>query len=214
MERKDNEIDITELGNPAKPQGEYGKQMLQDMNEHHASVTEWGLTYFNVAENAVLLDIGCGGGATLKRLAVLSPKGKIYGIDYSDISVQESTSFNQKLIDSGMMKILSGSVERMPFASSTFDGITTVESFYFWPKPEQNLREVRRILKEDGIFLLIADIYGGYDFDEHTKDNIQKYDLYNPSPEEFERLFRDAGFSNVAVHLKDGTSWICVEGRK
>ena len=214
MGREENFIDITELGNPAKPQGEYGKQMLHSMNEHHALVTEWGLSFFHGAEDAVLLDIGCGGGATLKRLAELSPKGKLYGIDYSEVSVQESISFNQKLIDAGKMRILSGSVESMPFPDSTFDGITTVESFYFWPEPEQNLKEVRRVLKEDGVFLLIADIYGGYDFDEHTKDNIQKYGLYNPSPEEFERLFVNAGFSVVKVHLKEDTSWICVEGRK
>ena len=70
------------------------------------------------------------------------------------------------------------------------------------------------MLKENGVFLLIADIYGGYDFDEHTKDNIEKYHLFNPTPEEFEKLFRSAGFSGVTVHLKEGTSWICVEGRK
>jgi len=214
MERKENEIDITELGNPAKPQGEYGKQMLQSMNEHHASVTEWGLSFLNIRDDAALLDIGCGGGATLKRLAELSPKGKIYGIDYSEVSVRESTVFNQTLIDAGKMEILSGSVECMPFPDSTFDGITTVESFYFWPEPGQNLREVRRVLKEDGVFLLIADIYGGYDFDAHTQDNIRKYNLYNPSPDEFEQLFRNAGFSIVKVHLKEETSWICVEGRK
>ena len=207
-------IDITELGNPAKPQGEYGKQMLQDMNEHHASVTEWGLSFLNMPEDAVALDIGCGGGATLRRLADRCPNGRIYGIDYSDVSVKESTAFNRQLIDAGRMEVLTGSVESMPFADSFFDRITTVESFYFWPDPAQNLKEVRRVLKPGGVFLLIADIYGGYDFDEHTKDNIRKYDLYNPSPEEFEKLFRDAGFSTVTVHLQEGTSWICVEGRK
>jgi len=62
--------------------------------------------------------------------------------------------------------------------------------------------------------LLIADIYGGYDFDEHTLENIRKYHLYNPEPAEFERLFWEAGFSVVTVHLKEGTSWICVEGIK
>jgi len=207
-------VDITELGNPAKPQGTYGKQMLRDMNEHHASVTEWGLSFLDISDDATVLDIGCGGGATLKRLAECSSKGRIYGIDYSNVSVQESIAFNKELVDAGKMEILSGSVESMPFPDSTFDGITTVESFYFWPDPEQNLKEVRRILKKDGVFLLIADIYGGYDLDEHAKENIRKYNLYNPSPEEFERLFCNAGFSNVTIHLKDETSWICVEGRK
>ena len=209
-----SDIDITELGNPAKPQGTYGKVMLQDMNAHHASVTEWGLHFLKIPKDAVLLDIGCGGGATLKKLAERAPEGKVYGLDYSDVSVRESTAFNQELVDEGKIEIRTGSVESMPFPDCVFDGITTVESFYFWPDPEQNLKEVRRVLKETGIFLLIADIYGGYEFDEHTKENIEKYHLFNPAPEEFEQLFRNAGFSGVAVHLKEGTSWICVEGHK
>ena len=207
-------IDITEKGNPRKQQGEYGKQMLQEMNEHHSPVTEWGLSCLSVPDNAALLDIGCGGGATLKRLARFVPQGKVYGIDYSDISVKESMMYNQTLIEEGRMEITFGSVEAMPYADNSFDGITTVESFYFWPNPVKSLREVLRVLKEQGVFLLIADIYGGYSFDEHTLDNIQKYDLYNPTPEEFQRLFIEAGFHEIYVHLKEGTSWICVEGRK
>ena len=120
------EIDITELGNPAKPQGTYGQQMLQDMNEHHASVTEWGLSFLELPEDAAALDIGCGGGATLKRLAQRSPKGRVYGIDYSEVSVQESTAFNKELVEAGKMEILSGSVASMPFPDSAFDGITSV----------------------------------------------------------------------------------------
>lgn len=216
---------ITELGNPRSPQGDYGRMMLADMNDHHTPVTEWGLSFLHIendlenpsddrsGKNVALLDIGCGGGATLRRLAEMAPEGMIRGIDYSEISVQESTSFNQNLVDSGRMEILFGSVEQMPFPNHSFDGITTVESFYFWPDPLENLKEVRRVLKPGGTFLLIADIYGGYDFDEHTKENIRKFNLFNPTPEEFEQLLVNAGFQNVQIHLKEGTSWICAEGR-
>ena len=208
----EDEVDITEQGNPGKPEGEYGRMMLADMNEHHTPVTEWGLGFLHVKADAQLLDIGCGGGATLRRLAGKAPEGKICGIDYSETSVGESTAFNRDLIEAGRMEIVSGSVEAMPFGDGTFDGITTVESFYFWPDPVENLKEVCRVLRPGGTFLLIADIYGGYDFDEHTLDNIRKYNLFNPTPEEFAELLRQAGFSKIMVHMKEGTSWICVEG--
>lgn len=204
---------ITELGNPKKPQGEYGRQMLESMNERHASVTEWGLSFLQMPADAKLLDIGCGGGATLKRLSEISPSGRITGLDYSETSVAKSKEYNRGEVERGRMEIHMGSVEAMPFAANAFDGITTVESFYFWPDPRENLKEVRRVLKPDGVFLLIADIYGGYAFDEHTKENIRKYDLFNPTPEEFETMFLEAGFSSVRIHLNPGTSWICVEGR-
>ena len=213
MSEQGNMVDITEQGNPRKPEGTCGSRMLQDMNEHHSPVTEWGLSFLQVPENASLLDIGCGGGATLRRLSRISPQGMVYGIDYSDVSVAESTAYNRELVEAGRVRIVSGSVETMPFADQMFDGITTVESFYFWPDPAENLKEVRRVLKASGVFLLIADIYGGYDLDEHALENIRKYDLFNPSPEEFCELFRKAGFSSAQAHLKEGTSWICVEGR-
>ena len=205
---------ITELGNPKKPEGEYGRLMLEDMNEHHASVTEWGLSFLNVPQDAALLDIGCGGGATLARLSAFSPNGMIYGLDYSETSVAKSAEYNRALVDAGRMRISLGSVDAMPFEDDSFDGITTVESFYFWPDPKENLKEVRRVLKPNGVFLLIADIYGGYAFDEHTKENIRKYALFNPTPAEFEALFAAAGFNDTKGHLKEGCSWICVEGRK
>ena len=45
-------------------------------------------------------------------------------------------------------EVLEGSVEALPFADDGFDKIITVESFYFWPDPQENLKEVRRVLKE------------------------------------------------------------------
>ena len=98
--------------------------------------------------------------------------------------------------------------------TDTFDGIITVESFYFWPDPQNDLKEVLRILRPASSFLLIADIYGGYEFDQETLTNIRQFDLFNPTPDEFRDLFLNAGFSGVNIHLKDGTSWICAEGIK
>ena len=207
------EIDITEMGNPAKPQGKYGEMMLDRMNESHSAVTEWGLSYLTVADDAKLLDIGCGGGATLAKLAGIVRSGKVYGIDYSDVSVRKSKEYNKDLVGSGRIEVLKGSVSDMMFEDGTFDGIVTVESFYFWPDPEESLKEVRRVLKDTGTFLLIADIYDTEELPDKAVENIRKYGLRNLKPEEFRDMFMKAGFSDVSVHLKDGTTWICVEGR-
>ena len=53
-----------------------------------------------------------------------------------------------------------------------------------------------------------------YDFDEEVLTNIRQFDLFNPTPDEFRELFVKAGFREVNIHLKDGTSWICAEGIK
>lgn len=70
------------------------------------------------------------------------------------------------------MKVLEGSVESLSFADDTFDKITTVESFYFWPAPQENLKEVRRVLKPGGTFVLVADTYNKEGLDPKTLETF------------------------------------------
>ena len=210
----EGDIPDTLLGNPGKPEGEAGAAMLSRMNTSHGPVTEWALSFIDPAGAERILDIGCGGGATIGRLAKLAPQARITGLDHSPVSVRESRVFNRELIEAGRAEVLEASVEDLPFPDNSFDRITTVESFYFWPDPQENLKEVRRILKPGGRFYLIADIYGKAGLDQAALENIELYDLFNPSKEEFHILFRNAGFMAVKIHVKEGTDWICVEGIK
>ena len=208
------QAEITESGNPRKPEGEDGKKMLERMNESHHNVTGWALSLWEIQGNDNILDIGCGGGAALFRMAEHVTDGHLTGIDYSPVSVETSRATNAESVAAGKMEILEGSVEKLPFEAETFDKIVTVESFYFWPNPQENLKEVRRVLKTGGTFLLVADIYEKPGLPREVKDNIRKFHLFNPTREQFKNLFREAGFTETKIHTKDGEDWICVEGTK
>lgn len=212
MER--NEDDVTRLGNPAKPTGEAGEEMLLRMNESHFAVTGWALEHWTTGENDFILDIGCGGGATLKRLSERVPSGRLFGIDYSPVSVALSKKTNAADIASGKTTITEGSVSALPFAENTFDKIVTVESFYFWQDPANDLREVLRVLKPGGRFLLVADIYGKDGLSERALENIRSYRMNNPTLDEFRSMFERAGFSETSLLTKNGTDWLCVDGVK
>ena len=188
--------------------------MLKRMNESHSPVTCWALEHWQIAPGEEILDIGCGGGATLKRMGEKITTGHLTGIDYSPVSVETSLKTNRQDVESGKMKVLEGSVEALPFADDGFDKIITVESFYFWPNPQENLKEVRRVLKTGGTFLLVADIYEKPGLPREVKDNIRKFHLFNQTREQFKNLFREAGFAETRIHTKDGEDWICVEGTK
>ena len=188
--------------------------MLQRMNQSHYSVTGWALEHFSFSGNDRILDIGCGGGETLFRLAGLVPGGKLWGLDHSSVSVEQSRRRNEQLIALGRLELSEGSVSGMPYEDNSFDRIITVESFYFWPDPANDLKEVFRVLAPGGQFLIVADIYGGADLDEDSLRSVEKFRLFNPTPEEFRSLLTCAGFKNVFIHTKEGTTWICAEGRK
>ena len=76
--------------NTRKPVGFGGKIMVAMMNFGHSAMAEWGLRFLQLAPNAMVLDCGCGGGANIKTLLKLCPKGKVQGIDYSAVSVEKN----------------------------------------------------------------------------------------------------------------------------
>ena len=59
---------------------------------------------------------------------------------------------------------------------------------------------------------MIADIYQKEHMAEKTMENIKQYQLFNPTKEEFRRLFEQAGFTGIEIHTKEGEDWICVKG--
>lgn len=208
------EHEITKQGNPRKPEGVAGEEMLERMNVSHYEVTGWALGLWKIEEKDVILDIGCGGGMTLKRMSKMVKEGHLTGVDYSAVSVQKSRKMNESDIKSGKMEVIEASVEAMPFSEFSFDKVITVESFYFWPNPQENLKEVYRVLRKGGIFHLVADIYGKEGLNEKQLSNIEEYQLFNPTKEDFVTLLENAGFKEVVAYTKEGTDWICMEGKK
>ena len=53
--------------NCAHPKGRMGRAMLKFMNLCHAPLTNWGLSLVDIQDGWTMLDIGCGGGATLGK---------------------------------------------------------------------------------------------------------------------------------------------------
>ena len=212
MERPLTESEITALGNPGCPTGEAGAQMLQRMNRSHAAVTAWGLSFLALSPDDRVLDIGCGGGAALHMMAQRVTEGHLTGIDRSETAAAQSRLTNAAEIAQGKTDICTGDAAALPFPDGAFTKAVTVESFYFWPDPQENLREVRRVLAPGGRFALIADIHGRDNLPAEILENIRRYHLFNPTPQEYRTLLENAGFTGVQVHLKSGTEWICAEG--
>jgi SAM-dependent methyltransferase len=180
------------------------------MNFGHSGLTRWGLAKVEISENATVLDIGCGGGRTLERLASPPRLGKAIGIDYSKDAVAVARKRNQRLIASGRVEVVHGSVSSMPFPDATFDFVSAVESYYFWPDIAADLAEVRRVMKPSGQLVIIAGMYRGSRFDKRNERLIRAGGMRCFSVQEFEETLKDAGFPMVAVTVEPRKEWICV----
>ena len=129
-----------------KPSGWLGMRMARAMNLSHATMTDWGLQQLTAVKGAAILDVGCGGGRTVQKLASLAPEGTVIGLDYSPASVAVSRETNAKEIEAGRVRIEQGSVAALPFPDGAFDIVTAVETHYYWPDLPANVREILRVL--------------------------------------------------------------------
>ncbi len=198
------------LSQSGRPRGWFGRTLVRGMNLGHSGLTRWGLSKVEIPEHATVLDIGCGGGRTVERLASVARDGKAVGIDYSEDAVAVARKRNKQLIVSGRVEVLHGTVSSIPFPDATFDCVTAVESYYFWPDMAADLAEVRRVMKPKGQLVIIAGTYRGSKFDKRNMKLIRVGNMKCFSAGEFEDTLHDAGFPNVAVTAEPRKGWICV----
>ncbi|HKA23874.1 MAG TPA: class I SAM-dependent methyltransferase [Candidatus Eisenbacteria bacterium] len=197
-----------------KPRGWLGRFVLCSMNARHAGVTDWGLRHVSIAATDTVLDVGCGGGRTLAKLARAASQGSAHGIDYSTESVHAARRLNREAIARGQVTVQEASVSAMPFAEGSFDLVTAVETHFWWQDPDAGMREIGRILKPGGRLVVIAEFYNG---GKHAKwaDRISQVTTMAVwNVEQHKALFTRAGFVDVQVDEERRQGWICVVGTK
>jgi SAM-dependent methyltransferase len=197
-----------------KPTGWLGRQVARGMNISHSKLTDWGLKHVSIGKGFTILDIGCGGGGTISKLASIAKEGKVCGIDYSDDSVSISQKRNKKLMEAGRVEIRQGSVSNMPFADGMFDLVSAIETHYFWPNLAVDMKEVLRVLKAGGEFILLGGEYSGGKFDKRNAKWVKLGNITYHTADGLRQLFSDAGFADVAVIEEYERGWICAMGKK
>jgi ubiquinone/menaquinone biosynthesis C-methylase UbiE len=196
------------LKNCRKPKGLMGRFVAKSMNTGHAAISEWGLSHLNAPKNAHVLDIGCGGGANVTRLLKMCPDGHIDGIDYSEESVAVSKKKNASMLGK-RCDIRLGSVSALPYEDGAFDAVIAFETTYFWPDLENDFREVGRVLRPGGLFMICNE--ANDPADDTWTSRIEGMHIY--SKEQFADLLTASGFAVAVVDLhKNG--WLCVVARK
>ncbi len=181
--------------------------MLRFMNFGHAPLTNWGLSLVEFQDQMTMLDIGCGGGATLQRLLKRSKDAKVYGIDISEESVAKARSVNASVLDKQVFISL-GSASQLPYEDRRFDLVTAVETVYFWPDLAHCFSEVLRVLKPGARFAIMLEVI---DADSKWTDIVEGMTAY--PPEQLQTMLDEAGFVETAVHRRKPT-YATIIGRK
>ena len=198
------------------PRGFFGKRVAKRMNKGHAALAEWGLSNTKLKVDMDILDVGCGGGANINNFAKVVTEGKVFGIDYSPASVEVSKEVNKEFINNGHIEIYHSSVSELPFDENTFDLVSGFEAYYFWPDLLNDLKEIYRVLKINGVLLLVNE---GYKCENEKKrkrvekwTKLGKFEVH--SPEEYKDFLTRAGFSDIQIFERKEQCWIPFIPRK
>ena len=142
-----------------------------------------------------VLDAGCGAGHT--ALTFAPHVAHVTGVDLSEAMLAQC---RQNAAARGLTNtdFRRGDVENLPFDDASFDLVVSRYSAHHWPQPQQALREIRRVLRPDGQFVL-SDIVSFDDFSVDT--HVQAIELLrDPSHvrdhtvAQWRAMLSDAGF--------------------
>jgi ubiquinone/menaquinone biosynthesis C-methylase UbiE len=113
-----------------------------------------------LAKGVKMLDVGCGRGRIINRLAELYPKSRFTGMDLSSEAIltawQEAA--DKKLRNIEFMVTDLGNFDEKA-EDEAFDLVTTFDAIHDQAKPLSVLKGIHRTLKRDGVYLM-QDIKG------------------------------------------------------
>ena len=143
-------------------------------------------------EGDSVLDIGCGNGTLLSRMAKMKAiQG--FGTDISPQMIKNATSRYPEL------NFAVSNCEKIPFDDGSIDLITVCAAYHHFPNVNDFAAEAKRLLKEGGS-LYIAEVYMPQALRQVANIFLpfsKEGDVKFYSPKEIERTFSNDGFSLV-----------------
>jgi SAM-dependent methyltransferase len=139
-----------------------------------------------------VLDVGCGTGYLLRRLAGQWPQATdMAGIDPapSMIEAAEASAGDDRL------RFSTGTAERLPYRDSAFDLIVSTTSFDHWSDQQAGLRECARVLVPGGRLVLV-DQFSPWLIPTLIAGRRGKA----RTPGRASQLITNAGFTSIAWH--------------
>jgi len=150
-----------------------------------------------------ILDVGCATGYFLARFC--------RGTNWRPWGVELSHNFAEQAAAKGIQVRL-GQIVQAGFSDCSFDVITVLDAFYYFPEPRATLVELRRILKPEGMLLLDLPLGGSRIWRTNTRLGrtlsatraplLQTSDhLFYYAPHTIQLLLKQCGFEIQALRL-------------
>jgi ubiquinone/menaquinone biosynthesis C-methylase UbiE len=178
------------MGQASKTQSFYDRiadvhNLAMKINGYRDSVAKYLRSLkLNLDSNSLVLDAGCGTGLVTLALykAGYHPK-KTFALDlsFNSLTVAQEQFEDDKKVQAEHVEPIQGNLLSLPFPDEKFDAVLTCGALEYVPLDE-GLREMARVLRKDGILVLIPvrpSIVGAvleilYNFKTHPIEEVKE----------------------------------------
>jgi arsenite methyltransferase len=132
----------------SRPSGFFAPVMGWLMNRHNAKLNAFARQELDLSAADRVLEIGFGGGLNLPFL--LANAGFVAGLDRSPEILNRAKEKFRHAVRTGHADFREGTVEQIPFETSSFTRVCTVNTVYFWTSLDAGFSEIFRVLSPGG----------------------------------------------------------------
>ena len=167
------------------------------MEKEHGKNVQKFLDSISFDKPFSFLDVGCGNGWVVRKIATLENCKKAVGIDKSKNMIKNAKSKS----DSKKESFIVTDLESWKYRGK-FDYVFSMESIYYSHSVNDAVSKVYKLLKKDGMFFCGTDFY---------KDNkatsgwakMMNVTMHLLSKSEWRKIFNEAGFETKTKQIKD-----------
>lgn len=154
-----------------------------------------------VREPVSILDVGCGTGKLLRRAATYWPEAHLIGVDPANGMIEMAKRLTPNATFS------TGMAEALPLQDASVDLALSTISFHHWQDQAAGIREIARVLRPGGYFLLVDASFPDW--------LVRVFRLKRfHSPTQMRTLFIQAGFHVQAQQMLTWRRWLATIGKK
>ncbi|XP_078098537.1 putative methyltransferase YdaC isoform X2 [Mustelus asterias] len=186
-----------QLGKPS--QGLWGWLVNRFLEKKNRLLELNAVRLCDIQPESAVLELGFGPGLGLEEAVkyLTHPKGKLYGIDYSDYMHSVASRRLQADIRTGKVTLFLGSVEQIPLEDNVVDRVFHCNCYYFWPDLHAGSKEIHRVMKPGGLMVTTLNLEA---LEKIVAAGVLKGTQWPPEP--YMEVLRDTGFVDVRMEDK------------
>jgi ubiquinone/menaquinone biosynthesis C-methylase UbiE len=159
----------------------------------------WITELLDVQPDDRVLDVGCGPGVTVELVAERTTSGLVVGVDPSVEMLRQAARRNEAAVQAGRVELRRGEVSALPFPDELFTKACAIHSLYFWPSIDGGLREIHRVLAQEGRLVISVRMRS-----EHAGVfEPSRYGLIDTQIEEIIAALGQVGFRDVTIQRRE-----------